>query len=294
MHYIRRQCPVVAATKKEATSTYWSANLEKQKFGKLTVKERVDDHTKRAIWRCECECGNVCYLPSRYLLSLNIRSCGCDTKSHGELWMRQELQKLNISFQEQYSAPNCISPGNRIMRFDFAIFQDDKVSCLIEINGMQHYSPVKFFGGIKTFQTQKIYDAIKRDYCAQYNIPLISIPYTHINKVDVSQLLQQGENIMKYKIWVDDCRVPPTGYIWFKTVNDTVAFIQEHPTQIEILDLDHDASDELRVFGGDYIQILNFLELHNLNYPIRIHSMNPVGVQNMRAIIEYNDWEEVR
>lgn len=99
---------------------------------------------------------------------------------------------------------------------------------------------------------------------------------------------------MKYKIWVDDCRVPPTGYIWFKTVNDTVAFIQEHPTQIEILDLDHDASDELRVFGGDYIQILNFLELHNLNYPIRIHSMNPVGVQNMRAIIEYNDWEEVR
>ena len=30
------------------------------------------------------------------------------------------------------------------------------------------------------------------------------------------------------------------------------------------------------------------------NYPIRIHSQNPVGVANMRAIIERNGWREVR
>lgn len=29
------------------------------------------------------------------------------------------------------------------------------------------------------------------------------------------------------------------------------------------------------------------------NYPIRIHSMNPVGVANMRAIIEKNGWKEI-
>ena len=29
------------------------------------------------------------------------------------------------------------------------------------------------------------------------------------------------------------------------------------------------------------------------NYPIHIHSQNPVGVENMRAIIKRNGWEEV-
>lgn len=99
---------------------------------------------------------------------------------------------------------------------------------------------------------------------------------------------------MNYYIWVDDCRLPPAGYIWLKTVNDTIQFIKEHPRQIALLDLDHDASDEFRPFGGDYINILNFLEAEGLHYPVRIHSMNPVGVQNMRAIIQHNGWREVR
>ena len=29
-----------------------------------------------------------------------------------------------------------------------------------------------------------------------------------------------------------------------------------------------------------------------MSYPIRIHSMNPVGVENMRRIIKRNHWEE--
>jgi hypothetical protein len=99
---------------------------------------------------------------------------------------------------------------------------------------------------------------------------------------------------MRYYIWVDDCRTPPDGYIWLKTVNDTIQFIKEHPQQIALLDLDHDASDDFSPFGGDYINILNFLEAEGLRYPVRIHSMNPVGVQKMRAIIQHNGWTEVR
>ena len=61
----------------------------------------------------------------------------------------------------------------------------------------------------------------------------------------------------------------------------------------ELIDLDHDASVYAE-FGGDYIKLLDWLEETGRNYPIRIHSMNPVGVQNMRAIIERNGWREVR
>lgn len=46
--------------------------------------------------------------------------------------------------------------------------------------------------------------------------------------------------------------------------------------------------------GGDYINILNWLEETGRNYPIHIHSMNPVGVKNMRRIIERNGWREVK
>lgn len=97
-----------------------------------------------------------------------------------------------------------------------------------------------------------------------------------------------------YKVWVDDCRVAPNGYIWFKTVNDTIAFILEHDDEIELLDVDHDASDEYAKYGGDYIRLLDWLEETGRNYPIHIHSANPVGVTNMRRIIQRNGWTEVK
>ena len=61
---------------------------------------------------------------------------------------------------------------------------------------------------------------------------------------------------------------------------------------IELIDIDHDAG-EYADRGGDYIRLLDWLEETGRNYPIRIHSQNPVGVQNMRRIIERNDWKEV-
>jgi hypothetical protein len=63
---------------------------------------------------------------------------------------------------------------------------------------------------------------------------------------------------------------------------------------IDLLDLDHDAGDYVSD-GGDYIEILNWLEEYMICYfPIRIHSMNPVGVENMRRIIQRNNWKEIR
>ena len=61
---------------------------------------------------------------------------------------------------------------------------------------------------------------------------------------------------------------------------------------LELIDIDHDAG-EYAQYGGDYIRLLDWLEETGRNYPIRIHSMNPVGVANMRAIIQRNGWKEV-
>jgi hypothetical protein len=107
------------------------------------------------------------------------------------------------------------------------------------------------------------------------------------------------------KIWIDDCRPAPEGYFWITSVNEAKrrikhweALYRYNPIYnddclIEIIDIDHDAgcyaSD-----GGDYIKLLEWLEETDRNYLIHIHSMNPVGVANMRAIIERNGWREIR
>lgn len=111
------------------------------------------------------------------------------------------------------------------------------------------------------------------------------------------------------KIWVDDTRPAPKGYVLCRSVNESKRIIQTIENQaihlaessleceaekfiIKLIDLDHDAGDFAHD-GGDYINLLNWLEETGRNYPIRLHSMNPVGRENMRRIIRRNGWKEV-
>ena len=106
------------------------------------------------------------------------------------------------------------------------------------------------------------------------------------------------------KLWVDTVRPAPEGYIWCKSVNETKSYIiraligwlrlnQEPNYPIEILDMDHDSGDYHKD-GGDYVEILNWFEKTQTPCPpIRIHSANSIGVENMRRIIEKNGWKEV-
>lgn len=95
------------------------------------------------------------------------------------------------------------------------------------------------------------------------------------------------------KLWIDDVRPAPERYIWIKTVNCALMFISTFDKEIELIDIDHDAGD-CAAYGGDYIKILDWLEETGRSYPIRIHSMNPVGRENMRVIIRRNNWIEVK
>ena len=100
------------------------------------------------------------------------------------------------------------------------------------------------------------------------------------------------------RLWLDDVRPAPSGYEWVKTVDQAKMIIDINVrlngvSVIELIDTDHDAGDFAK-YGGDYIKLLDWLEETGRNYPIRIHSQNVVGVQNMRAIIERNGWTEVR
>ena len=104
------------------------------------------------------------------------------------------------------------------------------------------------------------------------------------------------------KLWIDDVRPAPEGYMWLKSVNEAIRYIEIYGDYldfdnvlvdlVEIIDIDHDAGKYAQ-YGGDYIKLLDWLEETGHNYPIHIHSMNPVGVENMRRIIQRNGWKEV-
>ena len=90
------------------------------------------------------------------------------------------------------------------------------------------------------------------------------------------------------RIYVDDLRPVPPGYIGAKSVNETISLIQEiekNGGSIELIDLDHDLGDYVSD-GGDAIRILDYLVERETYYPIAIHTANPVGRQNMERLIK--------
>lgn len=98
------------------------------------------------------------------------------------------------------------------------------------------------------------------------------------------------------KLWVDDVRPIPDGYWLAQSVRQAklaIQIVEQSSEPIELIDIDHDAGDYVND-GGDYINLLNWLEQTGRNYPIKIHSMNPVGVENMRRIIKRNGWTEIK
>lgn len=101
------------------------------------------------------------------------------------------------------------------------------------------------------------------------------------------------------KLWIDDVRPAPDGWFWAHNVHEAMMAINvyEHNMTDDqiILSLDHDAGDEYE-HGGDFINVLKMLEAANIvdtGYSFHLHTMNVVGRDNMRAIIQRNGWKEV-
>ncbi len=132
---------------------------------------------------------------------------------------------------------------------------------------------------------------------------LLSAVKNYINNVDklAEEELYEGmqdetvDTKDKFKIWVDDIREVPEGYIWIKSVDEFIKFVDEHGVEsIEVFDFDHDAGN-YNIDGGDYIRCLDYLEfIKAKDINVRLHTGNPVGRQNMQRIIKKNGWKEVR
>ena len=109
-----------------------------------------------------------------------------------------------------------------------------------------------------------------------------------------------------YRIYVDDVRACPNGFDKHCcATNETLNVIRKQykaGTRKFFLDLDHDAgSYNTTTYGGDYINILKSLEdlqrtgkMRECEFLVKLHTMNPVGRQNMQAILDGSWFKEVK
>ena len=123
----------------------------------------------------------------------NTQSCGC-LKSKGELKINTLLNKMLITYKTQYSFDDCRFPNtNKLAYFDYAIFHNDKLLCLIEYDGAQHYYGWNYQD--TSLDHIKQYDQYKNDYCNNHNIPLIRIPFYDLDNITEDYLKNKLEEI---------------------------------------------------------------------------------------------------
>ena len=160
-------------------------------FGKLTVRKKAEKPNckkKEVYWECVCECGNVVIRSTEKLMRTlkegRESSCGCNSGSSGEKMVEYILKAIKVECKKQYTFDDCIDKQR--LRFDFAIFKNDKLSCLIEYDGKQHYEPIEYFGGIDEYQDRVRKDNIKNEYCKNNFIPLYRFTYAE-SKDDIEK-----------------------------------------------------------------------------------------------------------
>ncbi len=99
----------------------------------------------------------------------------CSNRSSGEKRITNILKSNGIKFKKEYSDSRL--KYKHKLRFDFALFKSDRLICLLEYDGIQHFKPIEYFGGEKALEGTKFRDKLKNSFCKQNNIPLIRIPY---------------------------------------------------------------------------------------------------------------------
>lgn len=103
---------------------------------------------------------------------LRNSSCPICNESKGEKQIRNYLELNNIKYKPQKTFENCKYKAK--LRFDFYLLD---YNICVEYNGIQHYEPNNYFGGINGYNINQDRFNIKEKFCKENNINLLIIKY---------------------------------------------------------------------------------------------------------------------
>lgn len=178
------RCPKCSNRKKKSTLEFSKEVYSISNGEYEVVSEYLGTNKKIVMFHNEC---NSCYetTPQKFLSGCRCTSCN---ESKGEAEVRRILLKYELDFSKQYRFSDC--RGKKYpLPFDFAVFNKNELSFLIEYDGEQHYKPITFKGidvkkSLEQFEKCKINDSIKNDYCKRNNIKLIRIPFFEFDNIE--------------------------------------------------------------------------------------------------------------
>lgn len=144
----------------------------------------------------------ICEKNHKFKISLeNLKAgkwCRKCKISRGEKIIKEFLDKNNIIYIEQYFFPDLKGIKFPLL-FDFAIFYNNNLVCLIEFQGEQHYRPYRIQSKniIKKFESTKKNDILKKEYCKKNNIELFEISTLEINDSYYKYMVRDINKILK-------------------------------------------------------------------------------------------------
>lgn len=191
-----QSCGCLLKEKSRLNGLQSADNLIGMKYGKLTVVEKTDKRQgKNIVWKCLCECGNYINVSGGRLKTENTKSCGlCGLNSIGEYKISELLKQNDVDFLHDVNFRGCRYPDGGLARFDFIVNNE----FCIEYDGIQHFDPsIKGnWGDEEYFNTIQSHDKYKNQWCKSNNIPLIRIPYTHIDNLVYTDLIPSNSSFV--------------------------------------------------------------------------------------------------
>ena len=174
---------------KGAGKTGKPMDITGRRFGLLVAIKPTNQRSSNGsvIWECLCDCGNTTYVPLGQLTRKHTLSCGCRHQSKWEIFIKDLLDTLNITFVQQKRFSDCMNlKGSDTLPFDFYLpFHN----IIIEYDGEHHFQPVKGWGGENKFEITLQNDYIKDNYCKNNNITLLRLPYTYTEEDIKNEIL---------------------------------------------------------------------------------------------------------
>lgn len=101
------------------------------------------------------------------------------------------------------------------------------------------------------------------------------------------------------KVYLDITPVlmPTNGYIHCKTVDGAKELIEQHEQEgqerITLIDMSYRAGP-YKKFGGDYIELLHWLNESGRDYPVKLHGDTPYYRSKLRKFLQEYGFQEVK
>lgn len=164
-------------------------DISGRQIGDLLVLEATDNRSNGAVvWKCQdINTNEIIYrrtdLVYTYQTKKNNKSLNFNAMSKAEIIIYLILKFNNITFERQKAFNSCrFKSTNALAKFDFWVNNQ----YIIEYDGEPHFQEIEFFGNLSDKQE---HDKIKNQWCKDNNIPLIRIPYWHLNDICIEDLL---------------------------------------------------------------------------------------------------------